>query len=85
MNYKIGLLKRNQDELRARLSDMVSIDSLRRVTEFVGNIHSQLSQHLLVKNRRIKKFDKLRHQSRADLDKDWRQTKNPLTGAETAK
>ncbi|XP_068671745.1 uncharacterized protein [Montipora foliosa] len=32
-----------------------------------------------------KKFDKLRHQSREDLDKDWRQTKTPLTGAETAK
>ena len=81
--YKIGVLKCNPDELAARLSGMLSSDFLQRVLEFVKNI--QLSQHSLVKNRQMRNFDKLKLRSRADLDKDWRQTKKLLTGPETAK
>ncbi|XP_072050059.1 uncharacterized protein [Amphiura filiformis] len=52
-----------------KLSASLPRDAFDRVAEFTT--HAQLAQHRKVKGRHLEKFQKLRN-SRADLDKDWR-------------
>ncbi|XP_072041394.1 uncharacterized protein [Amphiura filiformis] len=73
VNFTIDVLNRKKDQLSEKLSGSLSSDAYNRVAEFTT--HAQLSQHEQGKRRHLEKFRKLQT-SRADLDKDWRNSGN---------
>ncbi|XP_072039327.1 uncharacterized protein [Amphiura filiformis] len=82
VNFTIDVLKQKQDQSSQKLSASLPRDAFDRVAEFTT--HAQLAQHRKVKGRHLEKFQKL-ISSRADLDKDWRNSGDSGLGSNSEK